>query len=121
MLPLLQARIADIWTILADCVTAVTVVRIDYHACKLMVVLTDGSSLRINEQYRQGALEQYAYYWLAPDDQLRVGWDNAPHHRELFTFPHHKHVGSQENRESSAESTPTEILVAIRRSFMQGA
>ncbi len=117
MLPLLQARIADIWAILADCVAEVTVIRVDYHAFKLKVTLIDGSSLRINEQYRQGVLEQYAYYWLASDGQLRVGWDNAPHHRDLDTFPHHKHVGSQENREPSAESTPTEILAAIRRSL----
>ena len=117
MLPLLQARIADIWAILADCIAELTVVRVDYHAFKLKVVLTDGSALRINEQYRQGVLEQYAYYWLTPDGQLRVGWDNVPHHRHLDTFPHHKHVESQENRVPSAETTPTEILAAIRHSY----
>ena len=117
MLPLLQARIADIWAILADCVAELAVVRVDYHAFKLKVILTDGSSLRINEQYRQGMLEQYAYYWLNPDGQLRVGWDNAPHHRDLNTFPHHRHVGSQENRVPSAESAPAEILVTIRHSL----
>ncbi len=117
MLPLLQARISDVWAILGDYVAELAVVRVDYHAFRLKVSLTDGSSLRINEQYRQRALEQYAYYWLDPDGQLRVGWDNAPHHRDLHTFPHHKHVGSQENRVPSAESTPAEILAAIRDSL----
>jgi hypothetical protein len=86
LLPLLQARIADIWAILGEYVAELAVVRVDYHAFKLKVILTDGSSLRINEQYRQGVVEQYACYWLAPDGQLRVGWDNAPPHRDLDTF-----------------------------------
>ena len=54
MLSLLQARIASLWSILADLIVEVTVVRVDYHAFKLKVILTDGSTLRINEQYSQG-------------------------------------------------------------------
>ncbi len=114
MLPLLQARIASLWAILADLIAEVIVVRVDYHAFKLKVILTDGSTLRINEQYGQGELEQYAYYWLDADEQLRIGCDNAPHHRRLPNFPHHKHVVSQDNLQPAAETTPTEILAAIK-------
>jgi len=113
-LPLLQARIADLWAILADLIAEVTVVRVDYHAFSLKVVLTDGSTLRINEQYNLGKLEQYAYYWLDADEQLRIGWDNAPHHRRLLNFPHHKHVSSQGNLQPSAETSPVEILTTIK-------
>lgn len=114
MLPLLRARIACIWSILAELVAEVTVLRADYHAFKLKVSLTDGSTLRINEQYYHNGLEQYAYYWLNEDSTLVIGWDNAPHHSHLPNFPHHKHVNSQDNIQSSEETTPEEILVAIR-------
>ena len=114
MLPLLQARIAELWAILADLIADVTVFRVDYNAFHLRVTLTDGGTLRISEQYHQGKLEQYAYYWLDADERLRIGWDNAPHHRHLPNFPHHKHVSSQDNLQSAAETTPVAILAAIK-------
>ena len=114
MLPLLQARIADLWAILADLIAEVTVVRVDYNAFKLRVTLTDGGTLRISEQYHQGKLEQYAYYWLDADERLHIGWDNAPHHRRLPNFPHHKHVSSQDNLHPAEETTPVAILASIK-------
>ena len=114
MLPLLQARMVSIWSILAEFVVEVTILRADYHAFKLKVTLANGSTLRINEQYYRDTLEQYAYYWLDTNKRLITDWDNAPHHAYLSSFPHHKHVGSQDNRQSSAETTPEEILTAIR-------
>ena len=114
MFPLLQARIASIWSILAEFVVEVTVRRVDYHAFKLKVILADGSTLRISEQYYRDTLEQYAYYWLNANNRLLIGWDNAPHHPHLPGYPHHKHVGSQDNQQPSEETTPEEILTAIR-------
>ena len=114
MLALLQARIASIWSILAELVAEITVTRVDYDSFKLKVILTDGSTLRISEQHYRDTLEQYAYYWLDVDNRLLVGWDNAPHHSHLSSFPHHKHVGSQDNRQPSEETSPEEILSVIR-------
>lgn len=114
MRPLLQARIASIWSILAEYVAEITVPRVDYHSFKIRATLTDGSTVRINEQYHRDTLERYAYYWLDEDNDLIVGWDNAPHHLHLPGFPHHRHVASQENVEASEETTPEEILAAIR-------
>lgn len=57
MRSLLQARIASIWSILAEFVVGITVPRVDYHAFKLKVTLADGSTLRINEQYYHDTLE----------------------------------------------------------------
>ena len=114
MLPLLQARIASIWSILAEFVTEVTVTRVDYHAFKLKVTLVNGTTIRINEQYYRDVVEHYAYYWLDADSHLLVGWDNAPHHSHLPGFPHHKHVGSQGNIQPSEETTPEDILAAVR-------
>ena len=114
MLPLLQARIASIWSVLAEFVAEITVTRVDYHAFRLKVILTDGSTIRINEQYYHDTVEHYAYYWLDVDNHLLIGWDNAPHHAHLPGFPYHKHVGSQDNIQPSEETTPEEVLVAIK-------
>jgi hypothetical protein len=119
--PLLQARIANIWAILDKFVSAIAVQRVDYHAFRLMVTLVDGSTIRINEQYYRNTLEQYAYYWLDSNNNLIVGWDNAPHHINLPGFPHHKHVGAQSNRQPSSETRPEEILAAIQTHLSQPA
>jgi len=114
LLPLLQARLAHVWSILGVLVVDVAVQRVDYHAFKLKVLLSDGSTLRISEQYYRNVLEQYAYYWLDPNDHLLIGWDNAPHHPHLLNFPYHKHMGTQNNRQPSEETGPEAILIAIR-------
>lgn len=45
---------------------------------------------------------------------LKICWDNAPHHRQIATFPHHKHIMQQENIYESKEPTIEEILELIR-------
>ena len=34
-------------------------------------------------------------YQLLVDDKPLLRYDNAPHHPEIETFPHHKHVGDR--------------------------
>ena len=58
---------------------------------KAVALLVDGTRLHINEVWIDGHLEKYAYYHLSPSDQVIHGWDNAPHHSEISTFPHHCH------------------------------
>lgn len=114
MRPLLQARIASIWSTLADYVAEISILRVDYHSFKIKVTLANGSTVHINEQYYHDTLEGYAYYWLDRDSDLIIGWDNAPHHSHLPGFPHHKHVTSQKNVQPSEVTTPEEILATIR-------
>ncbi len=59
---------------------------------KAVVELSDGSYLHINEVWVDGELEKYAYYWLTPTDTVIQGWDNAPHHPRISTYPHHTHT-----------------------------
>jgi len=49
---------------------------------RMILYLNDGSNLRITEQWGAGRLIRYSYYWLTSDKELRIGWDNAPHHRQ---------------------------------------
>lgn len=53
--------------------------------------LIDGSRLHINEVWIENELVKYAYYRLTPSGTVVQGWDNAPHHPEVATHPHHKH------------------------------
>lgn len=42
------------------------------------------------------AADGYAFHWeRRAIDGLLYRWDNAPHHREISTFPHHLHSGSE--------------------------
>lgn len=62
------------------------------------VVLLDGSLLQCVERARVKAdglqIERYSFHWQRADGSLIRRWDNAPHHREISSFPHHVHVGA---------------------------
>jgi hypothetical protein len=70
---------------------------------KARLLLVDGSNLRVSEVWIDGQLARYSYYWLDEADHLIAGWDNAPHHPEISTHPHHLHT-AQDVRESSARN-----------------
>ena len=38
-------------------------------------------------------LVKYKYHWQTKDGKLIKRWDNAPHHKELETYPDQVHVG----------------------------
>ena len=46
---------------------------------------------------------------------LCLAYDNAPHHHEILTFPHHKHIGPQDKLAESPEPTLSEILAEIEK------
>ncbi|MEA3349904.1 MAG: DUF6516 family protein [Chloroflexota bacterium] len=56
----------------------------------------DGSRLVFFEFSRQKATglerEKYRYHFMNASNQLVFRYDNAPHHPEIVTFPHHKHL-----------------------------
>lgn len=58
---------------------------------KAVTQLVDGSRLHINEVWIEKELVKYAYYRLTPSGEVVQGWDNAPHHPEVATHPHHLH------------------------------
>ena len=41
-----------------------------------------------------------------------MGWDNAPHHKGVKTFPHHKHIGDRV--EDSEERDMRNVLEFIK-------
>ena len=38
---------------------------------------------------------RYRYQYMHADGSLIFRYDNVPHHREIATFPHHKHIHDQ--------------------------
>jgi hypothetical protein len=59
----------------------------------------DGSQLQIVEKLIVEAYAllktRYAYHYQQADDTLVFRYDNAPHHPEVPTHPHHKHIGEE--------------------------
>ncbi len=58
---------------------------------KLIVVayLTNSSVLHIRERYKDGELIKCSYHLMKRNRVVR--WDNVPHHKEISTYPYHKH------------------------------
>ena len=54
----------------------------------------------------------YAYAYVSGDRHI-FRYDNAPHHPELFTHPHHKHVGTDERAVPSEQPSPSQVLAEI--------
>lgn len=62
------------------------------------LIFYDGSFLEVEEVLclsdRRIDKVRYRYHY-QKGDRLIFRYDNAPHHPELPTFPHHKHVGDR--------------------------
>ena len=88
-------------------------VELDGETLRIILYLKDGTNLRITEQWAEKVLKRYSYYWLDAANDLKVGWDNAPHHTKFKTFPNHKHVGDQKSLQPSTETTLEEVMEFI--------
>jgi hypothetical protein len=56
--------------------------------------LVDASVLFVREALIANRAK-YSYHWQNKSGKLICRWDNAPHHPEIETFPHHKHEGGK--------------------------
>ena len=61
---------------------------------KLKVKLKDNSHLFITEVHTVNH-QKYSYHWQDETGNLLIRWDNSPHWKNIKTFPHHKHIGSE--------------------------
>lgn len=73
----------------------------------------DGSLLVFSEVLvTQGVILQkaeYSYHYQADDGTLIFRYDNVPHHRQVATFPHHKHTP-----EGIVDSKPPHLVDVLR-------
>jgi hypothetical protein len=54
----------------------------------------------------------YAYAFLHEGRHV-FRYDNAPHHPEVVTFPHHKHIGTQDRLAPSDQPSLNQVLTEI--------
>lgn len=84
---------------------------------KATVAFTNGSRLRIKEYRFSDGSRKYAYHWETADGSLLARWDNAEHWPQIATFPHHKHLGTDNEVEASTETDLESVLkhIAVSR------
>ena len=70
----------------------------------------DGSLLRFYESVVERGLSliksEYVYHYQSDGDRLIFRYDNAPHHPEISSHPHHKHLGDQSGEQIVAAQPP---------------
>lgn len=83
------------------------------------VHMIDGSELYISEYFTilddKIKRDKYSYH-LQKNDELIIRWDNAPHHRELSTFPFHVH--KKDGVQESQEMTVNDILEELSKTIL---
>lgn len=90
---------------------------------RLRAKLADGTELQMFERFAlAGHAEvvtgKYSFHWQRVDGTLLKRWDNAPHHPELSSFPHHIHDGREENVVPGAPMNGVQILKLFENMFL---
>ncbi len=114
---LIEDRIVAIQQKYAHLVRDILVLILTDEILRLVLWLNDGTTLRVTERWHvqahQKVLVRYSYYWLDAENKLKVGWDNAPHHAQMANFPHHKHIGQQNNVQPSYEISLEQVMASV--------
>ncbi len=58
---------------------------------------------------------RYRFHWQDTKSKLIIRWDNAKHHPEISSYPHHKHILSEEKIEPSESVGIKDVLEFISR------
>lgn len=112
---LASERLLEIEAKFAATVERIVPLELDGETLSVILYLKDSTNLRVAEQWAGRVLKRYSYYWLNSANELKVGWDNAPHHTQLESFPHHKHIKSlQRNMQPSTENRLEEVMSMFR-------
>lgn len=87
---------------------------------KATVTFVDDSQLWIRE-FVNGKLRKigYAYHYQNIDGKLVFRYDNAPHHVNVSTFPHHKHVSYNPKPESTGEKNVIDVVDEIVKTIRE--
>jgi len=79
---------------------------------RFVIEFIDNSELHVFEYVDSGLHKlNYSYHWQNNEKKLIKRWDNAPHHSNIETFPHHLH--DKNDIKPTNEPTFVEILEKI--------
>ncbi len=84
---------------------------------KAIFILKGNMSLRVKEIREGTDLIKYSYYFLNSNNNIIYGWDNAPHHDNINTFPHHKHIKNNSSIEESSVRNLSDVLEILKKYF----
>ena len=82
---------------------------------RLISYFINGSELHLFEYIVKGYVEKYAYHLQDIKGRMILRYDNRPHHPEVETFPHHKHMSSNPRPLPSRKPTLNELLAEASR------
>jgi hypothetical protein len=79
--------------------------------------MVDGSTLQflelINIKGDEITRPKYRFHFMGSADEMVFRYDNAPHHPEIATHPHHKHIRDEKKPKQSKEKELKEVLLEI--------
>ena len=68
---------------------------------RIRAILINGGLLQLAERFEYDShglrFGKYSFHWQSASGALICRWDNAPHHAEISTFPHHMHELDESN------------------------
>jgi hypothetical protein len=73
------------------------------------IIFIDESVLFIRETVLGDLRRKYSYHWQDNNGKLILRWDNAPDWKN-DTYPHHIHIGKENNISVSFERTLDQVL-----------
>jgi len=82
---------------------------------RLIAYFINGSELHLFEYIIKGRVEKYAYHLQDIEGKMILRYDNRPHHPEVETFPHHKHISSNSHPLPSRKPTLNKLLAEASR------
>ena len=81
------------------------------------VGMIDGSTLQflelVNIKGDEITRPKYRFHFMDSADEMVFRYDNAPHHPEVVTYPHHKHIRGEEKPKQSEEIGLRDVLSEI--------
>lgn len=69
------------------------------------LLFVEGSMLEFMEYIKEENRLKYRFHMINKDGDMVFRYDNAPHHRDISSFPHHKHLSY-----NVSESTDKSIM-----------
>ncbi len=89
----------------------------DMGLFRYRLTLRGGGLLELSERFQivGGRLQvtKYSFHWQSADGKLRKRWDNAAHHPEVPTHPHHVHDSTEANVLPHEPISAEEVLAII--------
>lgn len=84
----------------------------DFYYIKIKSKIINSTNLYI-KIYLSDSEYNYSFHWQKADGELIIRWDNAPHHQEIETYPHHMHIA--EGIKKSYSITLEDILNELKK------